>query len=578
MAERGPDSSAGASPGLLPVRMLNEYAYCPRLYALMHLQGRWSDNAYTVEGRRVHRRVDAKDELLPETESLIPLEGDPEPQISRCVTLESETIGITAKLDLAEVEGNRSIPVETKRGKVPDNPERSWEPERVQLMAQGLLLREQGYQVDHGILYFHGSRTRVSIPFTAELEARTRDLIEEAKGLEQARRLPEPLRDSPKCSGCSLNGICLPDETLFLLERETGRDEASGAAADTQGIRRLYPPRDDALPLYIQEPGAFVGKSGDCLSISKQGKEMAKARLKDVSQVVLCGNIGISAQALHWLCESGVPVVHLSMGHWFYGITAGFGLKNAFSKAAQFKSAADRDFCLRLAKALVLAKGQNQRTMLRRNSDKDLDSELESMSRLLRKVEQAVSLEELLGIEGNVAGFYFSCFKNLLRPKSIDDMVFDFQNRNRRPPRDPVNAMLSFGYSLLAKECTIALSAVGLDPHWGFYHQPRHGRPSLALDLMEEFRPLIVDSAVISAVNLGVVKQGDFEFGGNGCMLTASGRKAFLKTYENRLDQLVTHPVFDYRVSWRRIIRVQAELLCRFIEGEIEAYPGMVTR
>src|SRR5690606_19048633 len=136
----------------------------------------------------------------------------------------------------------------------------------------------------------------------------------------------------------------------------------------------------------------------------------------------------------------------------------------------------------------------------------------------------------------------------------------------------------SFGYTLLAKECAVALASVGLDPHWGFYHQPRHGRPALALDLMEEFRPVVADSVVLMAVNMGVVKDGDFETGANGCMLTASGRKAFLKTFENRLDQMVTHPVFEYKVSWRRIIRVQAELLCRYVMGEVPEYPGMVTR
>jgi CRISPR-associated protein Cas1 len=568
---------APSDSGLLPARMLNEYSYCPRLYWLMHLEGRWSDNAFTSEGKRLHRRVDAEEQLLPSQEAMPLSAGDPEPKVARSVTLQSEALGITAKLDLAEVEGEICTPVETKRGKVPDNPERSWEPERVQLMAQGLLLREQGYKVESGILYYHGSRTRVEIQFTPELEARTKALIAEAKDLESSRDIPPPLVDSRKCNHCSLNGICLPDET-HLLQTQASIPTGEQPPKDWTEVRRLYPPRDDAVPLYIQEQGAFVGKKGDCLAISKQGTELAKARLKDVSQVVLCGNISLSAQAIHLLCEMNIPIAHFSMGHWFYGLTTGFGLKNAFAKAAQFKSAADPAFCLALSKSIVQAKGQNQRTMLRRNSDKDLDGELESMARLLRKVDDASGLDELLGIEGNLAAYYFASFKHLIRPKAVSDLAFDFNARNRRPPRDPVNAMLSFGYSMLAKECAVALAATGLDPFWGFYHQPRHGRPALALDLMEEFRPLIVDSAVISAINMGVVRDGDFEFGSNGCMLTASGRKAFLKTYENRLDQMVSHPVFDYRVSWRRIIRVQAELLCRFIQGDVPEYPGMVTR
>lgn len=567
----------GTDPGLLPVRMLNEYAYCPRLYWLMHLEGRWADNAYTAEGKRVHRRVDVKEMLLPEQEEMSLAQGDPEPKIVRSVTLQSEELGIVAKLDLAQVEGDVAVPVETKRGKVPDTSERSWEPERVQLMAQGLLLREQGYQVEGGVLYYHGSRTRVPIDFTPELEARTRDLIRAARALEVSREIPDPLRDSPKCNGCSLNGICLPDETNLLRTRHPDLG-VEGSATGWENIRRLYPPRDDALPLYVQEQGAYVGKSGESLVISKDRAELARARLKDVSQLVLCGNISVSPQTIQMLCDAGIPVVHLSMGHWFYGITSGFGLKNAFAKAAQFRMAVDRGACLRLARAFVQAKGRNQRTLLQRNSDKDLDQELEFMARLIRKVENAASLEELLGIEGNLAAYYFASFRHMLRPKAVEDLSFDFNARNRRPPRDPVNAMLSFGYALLAKECAVALASTGLDPHWGFYHQPRHGRPALALDLMEEFRPVVADSAVLMAVNMGVVKDGDFEMGGNGCMLTASGRKAFLRTFENRLDQMVTHPVFGYKLSWRRVIRMQAELLCRYVQGELPEYPGMVTR
>jgi len=131
---------------------------------------------------------------------------------------------------------------------------------------------------------------------------------------------------------------------------------------------------------------------------------------------------------------------------------------------------------------------------------------------------------------------------------------------------------------MLAKECTVAVAAEGFDPYWGFYHQPRHGRPALALDLMEEFRTSVVDSAVITAVNTGMVREGGFETTKAGCAMKPAARKAFIRAYEGRLDQLVTHPVFDYRCSWRTIIRLQAKLLARWVRGEIEAYTGMVTR
>ena len=586
----------GSARDHLPVRMLNEFAFCPRLFHFMHVEGRWADNVYTVEGRVVHRRVDQLDHVLPDANGQCPspeqagdpgpvpttdndqpttdrLDGDDPPVISRSVPLGSDTLGVSAKLDLVSTapgpDGEpEALPVETKRGRVPDVPERCYEPERVQLMAQGLLLREHGYRCDHGVLYFAGSRTRVDVPFTPELEARTRQLIHEAREAATRRDLPPPLEDSPKCNGCSLAGICLPDETLVL--QQVPPDPAAPE------IRRLYPARDDALPLYVQEQGAFVGKSNDTLIIRKGHEELARSRLKDTSQLVLCGNISVSSQAVHLLCEAGIPIAHLSSGQWFYGITQGTSLRNAYDRAAQFAAAAQPDRCLAFAQDLVTAKGANQRTLLRRNGHPPA-SALNDMAALIERVPQACALDRLLGYEGSVAAIYFKHFSGMLRPKDFDAQ-WEFTKRNRRPPLDPINAMLSFGYALLAKEGTVALLAEGLDPWWGLYHQPRHGRPALALDLMEPFRPLIVDSAVITAINTGMVRARDFTRSAAACMLNATGRKALIRAYEGRLDQLITHPLFDYRCSWRAVIRMQARLLARWFRGDIPKYESLVTR
>ena len=593
----GMDANPQATDDLLPLRMLNEYAYCPRLFHLMHVQGRWEDNAFTVEGRNVHHRVDQLDHVLPNPQSPATADaddtadpqaddsgrstkretpsGDEPPSVTRSVVLGSERLGLTGKLDLVATADDLAVPVETKRGRVPDNEQRSYEPERVQLMAQGLLLREHGFQCNHGVLYFATSRTRVDVPFTPELEARTIELIAQARAAATATALPTPLDDNPKCFGCSLSGICLPDETLALSY--AGRTSPDIQEPKSVDIRRLYPARDDALPLYVQEQGAAVGKSGQNLIVRKGKEEIGRAALKDVSQLVLCGNISITAQTLHLLCETGIPVVHLSSGLWFYGVTCGITLRNAFVREAQFKAAADPAKRLTQAKAIVAAKGLNQRTMLRRNAPPSATQDLDNMTELLAKVPGADSCEQLLGLEGNLAARYYAHFASLLSPRDFD-AAWDFTNRNRRPPKDPVNSMLSFGYAMLAKECTVALLAEGLDPWWGLYHKPRHGRPSLALDLMEEFRPLVVDSAVITAVNTGMLTAADFTRTQAGCMLSPNGRKAFIRAYESRLDQLVTHPIFDYRCSWRSIIRLQARLLGRWLAGDVPEYVGMVTR
>ncbi len=569
---------------LLPVRMLNEYAYCPRLFHLMHVEGRWADNVYTVEGRHAHRRVDRLDHVLPEADAGAEEEdgprkgkegkddGDAPPEVARSVPLGSAALGLTAKLDLVSLDTAadppEAAPVETKRGRAPDNPERSWEPERVQLMAQGLLLREHGYCCDHGVLYFAASRTRVDVPFTEALQGRTLELLRQAQAAARARTLPPPLEDSPKCAGCSLNGICLPDETLAL--------RAVPPDPEAPAIRRLYPARDEAMPLYVQEQGARVGKQGAKLLIRKEGEQLAEARLKDVSQLVLCGNVQITAQTLHQLCEAAVPVVHLSMGHWFYGVTMGLTLKNAFDRAAQFETAQDPARCLAAARQLVADKGVNQRVFLRRNGQPP-DAALRDMAALIARAHEATSVAGLLGVEGNLARHYFQHFATMLHPRGIET-EWDFTARNRRPPRDPVNAMLSFCYALLTKECAVALLGEGLEPHWGLYHQPRHGRPALALDIMEPLRPLIADSAVVTAVNTGMVQRRHFQHGGTACLLQPAGRKALIKAFEARLDQLVTHPVFDYRCSWRAAIRLHARLLARYFRGDVPAYVSITTR
>lgn len=580
----------GSVTDLLPIRMLNEFAYCPRLFHLMHVEGRWADNAYTIEGRHTHRRVDDLDHVLPGAAAggadaakaepsgeTNPDAGEEPPQIARSVPLGSDALGLTGKLDLVSVDDApadggppEAAPVETKRGRVPPNPERSWEPERVQLMAQGLLLREQGYRCDHGVLYFAGSRSRVDVPFTDDLEQRTRELIDQARHAATSLRMPPPLDDSPKCQGCSLSGICLPDETLSLQQ------VPPDPAAPERAVRRLYPARDQAAPLYVQEQGASVGKKGASLIIRKKGEQLAAARLKDVSQLVLCGNVQISTQTVHQLCEADTPVVYLSTGHWFYGWTTGLGLKNAFDRAAQFQAVQTPDQCLRFARQLIVDKAVNQRALLRRNGS-PTDATLHDMTDLTRRAARAESLASLLGIEGSLARLYFQSFSTLLKPRDLST-DWDLNGRNRRPPRDPVNALLSFAYAMLVKECTVALIGEGLEPHWGLYHQPRHGRPALALDIMEPLRPLIADSAVITALNTGMVHARHFKRGPAACLLQPAGRKAIIQAFEARLDQLVTHPVFDYRCSWRAAIRLHARLLARCFRGDVPVYQSITTR
>lgn len=578
------------------VDMVNRFTFCPRLFHLMYVEGRWEDNAFTLEGKAVHRRVDRIDQILPEAAAPEKEprddEGDPPPVVARSVSLAHDELGFMGKLDLvsADPEGGEAVPVETKRGRVPNVPLRSYPPERAQLMAQGLLLRRHGYRCDHGYLYFAGSRTRVRVDFDETLERETLETIAAIRAARAVSIMPPPLEDSPKCWGCSLCGICLPDETRELREAAEASD-AGGTDVGTDP-RRLFPARDRATPFYIQEQGARVGKTGERLVVTKEHEKIGESRMIETSQVVLFGNVQVSAQALHLCMEKGIPVVHFSTGAWFHGISHGTGIENAYSRAAQYAAAADPAFCARFIIPLIHAKVTNQRALLLRNgSGESRESACRALAAQLRTLDPSSStinarafqqnpavseIDFLRGWEGHAAALYFSAFPGMLKTGELPD--FDFTARNRRPPKDPVNALLSFAYALLVKECLVALWAEGLDPWWGLYHRPRHGRPALAIDFMEPFRPILADSAVLTCINTGMVRPRDFITNSNGCAMQPAAKKAILRAWEQRLDQLHTHSEFGYRCSWRTILRIQARLLVRLLRGDIPHLPWPVVR
>ncbi len=615
------------SPALVPARMINELFYCERLMYLEWAQAEFADNAYTVDGRTVHRRADtskplpepspgsakSKDAAEAGTEAR---DGEPStpdgeslPYTARSVWLSSEKLGLTAKIDVVEGEGGRVLPIEYKRGAKPDVPEGAYLPERAQLCAQVLLLRDYGYECDEAAIYFAADRRRVPIIIDELLVAQTLDAVRRARDIVQAGVLPAPLVDSPKCNVCSLVGICLPDETNLLralegvetpeepvenidplavnpaltelfgsLEKDPWDLVGPEPAPIPTELRRLHPARDDKIPVYVQQQGARVALSGERLSIWSKDEGAVEARLGNTSQISLLGNVQITPQALRAVLERGIPVSFFTYGGWFVGRAVGHDSKNVELRLAQYAGAMDPATSLRLARGFVVSKILNCRTLLRRNNTSASAVVLSELKQLSRKAGEAESLAELLGLEGTAARSYFSEFTGMLKPEDDETAVFDLDGRNRRPPRDPINALLSFAYSLLAKDFALTLTAVGLDPLLGFYHQPRFGRPALALDMMEEFRPLVADSVVIGVVNNGVVRGNDFVRSPAGTALKPAARRRLILAYERRMDQLTTHPTFGYRISYRRVLEVQARLLGRVLLGELSEYPAFRTR
>ena len=573
-ANKESEQIAGAAPELVPARMLNEYAYCPRLAYLEWVQGEFADSVDTVEGRFQHRRVDRPAGKLPSpsVSDAVDTEVGEESKSAetihaRSVLLSDDSLGAIARIDLIEGQGNVVTPVDYKHGTTPDVPEGAREPERVQVCIQGLLLRANGYVCTQGMLYFVESRQRVQVPFDDTLVSRTLYLLSGIRSMAASGRIPEPLVDSPKCPRCSLAGICLPDEVNFL--------SPDGPSIKPEDVRRMSPARDDSIPVYVHTQGAVVGKSGGQLEVKQKGQVLQKVRLMEISHLALFGNVQVTAQAVQELCDREIPICYFSYGGWFRGITNGMGHKNVELRCRQYLGAMTPETALPISRRMVFGKIKNSRTMLRRNHREPPPSVLTELNRLADRALTAPSLETLLGIEGAAARTYFSEFRGMIKNESLD---FDFHGRNRRPPRDPVNAVLSFLYAMLIKQATITALTVGFDPYLGFYHQPRYGRPALALDLVEEFRPLIADSVCLTLINNGELGPEDFITRGGATALTQNGRRRVIEAYERRMDTLVTHPLFGYPVSYRRVLEMQARLLSRHLLGELPAYPVFRTR
>lgn len=609
------------SPQLLPARMINEFVYCPRLFYLEHVEGLFVHNADTIAGKAKHEKVDKEEKSLDREAE------EPERLHTRSVSLFSAKIGVTAKLDLVEAKAGEDggvvyRPIEYKKGR-PRSGEDGvdlWDADKVQLALQMMLLRENGFACDEGIVYYRETRQQVTLPLDAELESWTRDQVAGARRISLSPERPPPLDDSPKCPRCSLVSVCLPDETRLLQEFSQHRnrpvedqldldfalpaeapanDERLGANpfADFpevrtphlkpgQDIRRLIAPDVDNRALYVHTAGTFVSKKDETLVIKEKGKAIGEARLMDVHHLAVFGPVQVSSAVVQVCCERDIPISYFSMGGWFFGMTRGHGLKNVFTRIEQFSAAKDDTSRVELARQFVHGKIRNQRTLLLRNHVEPPKPTLRALKNLANTVLFQNAPGSILGVEGTAARYYFESFAGMLKPRepgsenadSDQRLAFDFDGRNRRPPRDPVNALLSLAYSLLAKDCTIAAYSAGFDPYVGFFHQPRFGRPALALDVMEEFRPLVADSVVLRLINNQMVEPSDFIVTGDGVGLTAKGRKTLFQCYEKRLQDAVTHPVFGYRVSYRRALELQFRLLAKVLIGEIESYIPFTTR
>ena len=544
------------SENYIPLSQINTYVFCPRRFYYESVEGHQVVNEHVEEGKIKHENV--------HTAVTDRKKGDK--TISRRQYLASDVLGVSGYTDLVEEKDGVPYPVEFKKAGTGD-----WLNDQVQLCLQGLLLEEKtGISIPHGYIFYIGSKRRRKVPFDAELRETTLGYVEKARALLDSRKIPQPVHDN-RCNGCSVRPICLPDEIAYLHEL----DERPKRIKPALGIDNV---------LYVDEPGWAIKKTGERLLVVKENDVLRDMPLIHLGQVVISGNVNLTTPAMQTLLHEGIPVAFLSAYGRYHGTLTPQVSRNSILRAAQHKIANNSNACLELSKAFVQGKVANMRTMLQRRKWQATDAEnpalepllanIKAMKSMEKRIHKATELPELLGIEGNASAAYFGAFNFMLK----SEMGFDFQRRSRRPPADATNALLSFAYSLLTADLMSAIQTVGLDPYIGFFHQLKYGKPCLALDLMEEFRPIIADSVVITLINNRRIKSEDFTQVHDGWYLKAHQRKVFYAAYEARKNETITHPVFKYKLTFRRAMELQVRLLAKYVTGEIDQYTPLTVR
>jgi len=556
---------------LWPARNVAEHKFCPRLFYLMEVEGLHLHNSETLQGQLVHRKVDQ-----PSKEKTTATAQDKDiPKSLRSLTLTSTLYSLTATLDLAKIDGNVATPIEYRKGRpqrknssnVPFEGPQPWPTDKVQLGLQALLLEEAGYTILILSVYYAQEKLYLEFPFDDQIRQEALACLEDAKRTATGSR-PLPLVNDPKCVGCSMQPVCLPDEVNFQLGVE-------------QSPRKIWPPLDEGIQVFVQTKDLKIGIRGECLHITSGSYSSAEVETKaipiaNIESVSVFGYVQVTTQAIHALTRAGIPIAFISSAGGLLGLIEPFQSISSKLRIGQVQVAQDSRLSLELSKKLVSSKIINQRTILQRNHSSLPETVMAELSQLELASKDVDAAPSLLGLEGRAAAIYFQFFGDILKKEFGE--LFRENGRKRRPPPDPVNSLLSFAYTILSKECYSALKIAGLEPSIGVYHKSSPGRPALALDLMEPFRPLIADSVVISLINRGELGLGHFLKTVSGYQLTDHGRKIFFNAYSRRMDTNITHPVFGYKLSYRRMLILHARMIASWMLNEFDSLAFLTTR
>lgn len=524
----------------IPISLVANTVFCPRR-AWLEAAGETVASIPIEEGIAAHECVDAR--------------VDDRASSRRSVTVQHPDLGVVGRCDVVrgseeglEVVEYKSSPVRRQAEVTPA--------QVIQLALQRLCLEWSGARVVGQSVYFTTARKSIPVELTVEDFDDARAFVAQTRQIIQASTAPAPLVDDPRCKGCTHAGVCLPEERR------------------QQPIKRVLasnPPAGDVL--HVTTPGARVSLRQGRVLISHRGEQVGALPLERVQALVVHGNVDISSGLVRSLLERDVMVLWCTGRGRLRGWAQTAASPNGSVRATQQARTAGHQ--LVLAQEMVAAKIANQATVLRRNSRADVVAEIARLRALAQDATTAGSIGRLFGVEGEAAAIYFRWLPSML---AAPGWGARWQGRTGRGATDPINVALNLTYGLLLADVTRAVVTCGLDPHLGVLHSPSRNKPALALDLMEQFRPVVADSAVITALNNRELDQDMFTDVLGDVRLRDAGRRVLVTAYERRASAEFTHPTYGYKVTWRRAMEVQARMLLGVLDGTQPAYVGIRVR
>jgi CRISPR-associated protein Cas1 len=465
----------------------------------------------------------------------------------RALDVASEQLGLVGRSDTVEQQEDGTLVIVEHKATPVRRSTTVTAATRVQLALLGLCLEEMGYSISGYAVWFSTHRTRVDVVVGEPERAAAKAAVEATRSTVGSAQAPPPLEDDPRCRSCSHVDVCLPDER------------------DLGPVRRRLARDPDGQVLHLATPGSRAGLRKGRVRVAREGEELGSVPLERVDALVIHGNVDVSSALIRELLMRSVPLLWASGRGRLAGWAGSARSPNGGTRNLQHLASAFGR--VDLAKEMVAAKIANQATLLRRHGD--AAAIVTRLRELSRQAQGAESVARLYGLEGEAARGYFAEFGALLSARVRQDEGVSFEARTRRPAQDPVNAALNLAYGLIA---------CGLDPHAGFLHSSNRNKPALALDLVEEFRPAVGDSVVLSAFNNGEVGASDFSSVLSTCRLREGGRRALIAAYERRMATEFRHPLFGYQVTWRRAVEIQARQVLGVLDGSQPRYAAVRIR